>query len=82
MTLLTILGICATFFTILILCVHGTYIGFKTYKRQQDAKRARKANLNQLISDVLAGDQQALKRLQQSLIADQINGKKGSVLNA
>ena len=80
MTLLTILGICATFFTILILCVHGTYIGFKAYKHQQQAKQAKKANLNQLISDVLSGDQQALKRLQQSLIADQLGNKKGSVI--
>lgn len=68
MTLLTILGICATFFTILIFCVHGTYIGVKTYKRQQQAKQAKKANLNQLIADILAGDQQALKRFQAELI--------------
>lgn len=75
MTLLTILGICATFFTILIFCVHGTYIGVKTYKKQQQAKQAKKANLNQLIADILAGDQQALKRFQAELINSKSNLK-------
>ena len=68
LSLITILGICATFFSILILCVHGTYIGVKTYKARQQAKQAKKANLNQLIADILAGDQQALKRFQAELI--------------
>ena len=81
MTLLTILGICATFFTILILFVHGTVIGFKTYKNQQAKKNAKKANLQQLLSDIMSSDEQvakeAQKKLQQALIAAQIKGKGG-----
>lgn len=77
LSLITILGICATFFSILILCVHGTYIGVKTYKAQQQAKQAKKANLNQLISDILAGDQQALKRFQAEIINSSATSKSG-----
>ena len=86
MTLITILGICATFFTILILFVHGTVIGVKTYKAQKAKKNAKKANLQQLLSDILSSDEAvaktAMKKLQQALIADQLNGKKGGLLSA
>lgn len=79
MTLITILGICATFFTILILFVHGTVIGIKTYKAQQAKAKAKKANLQQLLSDIMSTDEQvakeAQKKLQQALIASQIKGK-------
>ena len=73
MALITILGICATFFSIMILCAHGMVIGVTTYKKQQQAKQAKKANLNQLITDILNGDQQALKRFQTQLV--QANAK-------
>ena len=75
MALITILGICATFFTILILMVHGTYLGVKAYKTQQQKKQAKKANLNQLVTDILNGDQQALKRLQAQILSDSVNSK-------
>ena len=68
LSLITILGICATFFSILILCVHGTVIGLRAYKNQQQKKQAKQANLNQLITDILNGDQEALKRFQAQLI--------------
>ena len=81
MTLITILGICATFFTILILFVHGTIIGYQTYKKQQAKKNAKKANLQQLLSDIMSTDEnvakEAQKKLQQALIASQIKGKGG-----
>ena len=86
MTLITILGICATFFTILILYVHGTVIGVKTYKNHQAKINAKKANVQQLLSDILSSDEtvakQAMKKLQQAIIADQLNGKKGGLLSA
>lgn len=61
--LLTTLGICATFFTILIFCVHGTYIGIKTWKAHQQKKQLDKANFKQLIADCVTGDKEALKSL-------------------
>ena len=77
LSLITILGICATFFSILIFMVHGTYIGVRTYKAQQQKKQAKKANLNQLISDILSGDQQALKRFQAEIINSSATSKSG-----
>ena len=61
--LLTTLGICATFFSILILCVHGTMIGVQTWKAHNQKKQLDKANFKQLIADCVAGDKEALKSL-------------------
>ena len=47
MTLITVLGICATFFSILILMVHFSIIGFNWYKtkskkqKEDDVKKMR-----------------------------------------
>ena len=47
MTLITILGICATFFSIVILMVHFSVIGFKWYaakskkQKESDVKKMR-----------------------------------------
>lgn len=77
MTLITILGICATFFTILILFVHGTVIGVRTYKHQQQKKRDKQANLQQLLTDICSADdnvvKQAQKKITQLLIADKLH---------
>lgn len=79
MTLITILGICATFFTILILFVHGTIIGIKTYKAQQQKKANKKADLQQLLTDICSSDEnvvkQAQKKITQLLIADKLGQK-------
>lgn len=72
MTLITILGICATFFTILILMVHGTIIGVKTYQAHQQKIKAKRANMSQLITDCINGDREALKRLQQSILNNDV----------
>ena len=61
MTLITILGICATFFSIVILLVHFTVIGFKWYstkskqQKQKDLERMR-----QLMNEVKEADARAL----------------------
>ena len=77
MTLITILGICATFFTILILFVHGTVIGIKTYKAQQKKKRDKQMNLAQLLKDITSQDDKVVReaqaKLSQILIAKELN---------
>lgn len=72
MALITILSICATFFTILIVFIHGTIIGVKTYQQHQQKIKAKKANMSQLITDCINGDREALKRLQQSILNDEV----------
>lgn len=77
MSLITILGICATFFTILILLVHGTVIGIQTYKKQQQKKRDKQLNLAQLLKDITSEDDKVVKqaqaKLSQLLIAKELN---------
>lgn len=72
MGLLTILGICATFFSILIVCIHGTIIGVKAYQAQQQKAKAKRANMSQLITDCINGDREALKRLQQAILNNDV----------
>lgn len=83
MSLITILGICATFFTILILFVHGTVLGVKAYKSQQKKKHDKQLNIAQLLKDIASADEkvsgEAQKKLTQLLIADKINGMKGII---
>lgn len=72
-----ILGICATFFTILILLIHGTVIGYRTYKAQQQKKRDKQMNLAQLLKDINSEDDKVVKqaqaKLSQLLIAKELN---------
>lgn len=83
MTLITILGICATFFTILILFVHGTIIGVRTYKAQQKKKHDKQLNIAKLLQDITSADEkvsgEAQKKLTQLLIADKFNNMKGTI---
>lgn len=72
MALITILSICATFFSILIVVIHGTVIGVTTYRAQQQKKKAKRANMSQLITDCINGDREALKRLQQSILNNDV----------
>lgn len=69
MTLVSILGICATFFTILILCVHLTALGFKWIKaKSKKQKEADLSKMRQLLEQIKAEDKKA--------VADAIDGGK------
>ena len=61
MTLVSILGICATFFTILILCVHLTVLGFKWIKaKSKKQKEADLTKMRQLLEQIKAEDKKAV----------------------
>lgn len=69
MTLVSILGICATFFTILILCVHLSVLGFKWAKtKSKKQKEADLSKMRQLLEQIRNEDKKA--------VADAINGGK------
>ena len=61
MTLITILGICATFFTIAILCVHLCFLGFKWYKaKSKKQKESDIAKMRQLLEEIKNEDKKAV----------------------
>ena len=61
MTLVSILGICATFFTILILCVHLSVLGFKWAKaKSKKQKEADLSKMRQLLEQIRQEDKKAV----------------------
>lgn len=82
-SLTTIICICALFFDVLILFVHGTYLGIKTYKAQQKKNHDKQLNIAKLLQDITSADEkvsgEAQKKLTQLLIADKFNNMKGTI---